>query len=123
MKYFVLPVVAAMALAGCATKPSSIAPTYVSPIIYNGISCEQLSEEAQRVSQRAAAASGVQESQVTKDAVLIGVTAVLFWPAVFFVGGDSTTATEIAHLKGEMQAIEQASIRNNCGIKFASAAS
>jgi hypothetical protein len=34
------------------------------------------------------------------------------------VQGDKQTAAELARLKGEMDAIEQASIRKNCGIQF-----
>jgi hypothetical protein len=47
---------------------------------------------------------------------------VIFWPAAFFVGGDKQNAAELARLKGEMDAIEQASIRKNCGIQFQRAA-
>jgi hypothetical protein len=43
---------------------------------------------------------------------------IIFWPAAFFIGGDKQNAAELARLKGEMEAIEQASIRKNCGIQF-----
>jgi hypothetical protein len=46
------------------------------------------------------------------------VAVVVFWPAAFLVGGDSSMAAELAQLKGQMVAIEQASIQKNCGIKF-----
>jgi hypothetical protein len=36
---------------------------------------------------------------------------VIFWPAAFFVGGDKQTAAELAQMKGQMVAIEQASIQ------------
>lgn len=49
---------------------------------------------------------------------MTGVALVLFWPAMFAVGGDGQTAAELARLKGEMDAIEQTSIARNCGIKF-----
>jgi hypothetical protein len=42
----------------------------------------------------------------------------LFWPAIFFVGGDKTNAAQVAQLKGEMQAIEQVNIAKSCGIQF-----
>jgi hypothetical protein len=77
-----------------------------------------LAEEAQRVSHRAAVAAGVQDDQASKDAVATGVAVVLFWPAAFFIGGDKGNAAELGRLKGEMEAIEQASIRKNCGIQF-----
>jgi hypothetical protein len=43
---------------------------------------------------------------------------VIFWPAAFFVGGNGQTAAELAQLKGQMVAIEQASIQKKCAIEF-----
>jgi hypothetical protein len=43
---------------------------------------------------------------------------VIFWPAAFFVGGDKQTASELAQMKGQMVAIEQASIAKKCNIQF-----
>ena len=106
------------ALAGCASKSNEIAAAYVSPLQYENLTCPQIAEEAQRVSQRAAIAAGAQDSQASKDAVSTAVAVVIFWPAAFFIGGDKGNAAELARLKGEMDAIEQASIRKNCGIKF-----
>lgn len=34
------------------------------------------------------------------------------------VGGADVLSAELARLKGEMEAIEQASIRKNCGVQF-----
>jgi hypothetical protein len=88
------------------------------PLQYESLSCRQIAEEAQRVSHRAAVAAGAQDSQASKDAVSTAVAVVVFWPAAFFIGGDKGNATEVGRLKGEMDAIEQASIRKNCGIQF-----
>lgn len=111
-------VVCAVSLSACAKKPSEIAPSYVSPVAYTALSCKELSAEAARVSSRAASATGAQEDKANKDSVLVGVSLVLFWPAAFFVGDDASTSTEVAKLKGEMEAIETASAQNNCGIVF-----
>ena len=43
---------------------------------------------------------------------------VLFWPVLLFNEGDGQTAAELASLKGQMKAIEQASLKNNCAIQF-----
>lgn len=109
---------AALVLAGCASRSSDIAATYVSPLQYDSLSCRQLSEEAQRVSQRAAIAAGVQDDRATKDAVATTVGVIIFWPTLFLIGGDKQNAAELARLKGEMEAVEQVSIRKNCGIQF-----
>lgn len=117
---FVLAATAAL-VSGCATNPKDITAAYVSPVLYENLSCKQLTAEASRVSAAAAAASGAQKSQAGKDAAMVGVSLVLFWPALFFIGGDKANATEVARLKGEMKAIEEANRAKNCGITFAAA--
>jgi len=109
-------------LSACASQPKDIPAAYVSPITYEPYTCQQLAEEAQRVSARAAEVTGAQQKKATGDAVATGVALVLFWPAVFFIKGKGgATESEVARMKGEMQAIEQASIQKNCGISFQSA--
>ena len=46
-------------LAGCATPPDKIEAAYVSPITYESYTCEQIAQEAARVSDRAAQALGI----------------------------------------------------------------
>jgi hypothetical protein len=106
------------ALAGCASSAADITPTYVSPVMYQSYNCQQWAMEAQSVSARAAALSGAQDSQRTKDAVATTAAVVIFWPAAFLVGGDKQTAAELAQMKGQMVAIEQASIGKKCNIQF-----
>jgi hypothetical protein len=109
-------VAAALSLAGCASKAEDVTPTYVSPIQYQAFTCPQLAAEAQRVS--AAAAAGAQDSQHTKDAVATTAAVIIFWPAAFLVQGDKNNAAQLAQLKGQIDAIQQASIMKNCGIQF-----
>ena len=106
------------ALGGCASSASDIAPSYVSPVTYQAYTCQQLGLEAQAISTRAATLSGAQDSQRTKDGLVTAAAIVVFWPAAFFVGGDKQTAAELANMKGQMVAIEQASIAKKCNIQF-----
>ena len=106
------------ALGGCASSASDITPAYISPVMYQSYSCQQLGLEAQGISTRAAALSGAQDSQRTKDGLVTAATIVVFWPAAFFVGGDKQTAAELSQMKGQMVAIEQASIVKKCNIQF-----
>jgi hypothetical protein len=53
-----------------------------------------------------------------KPLALRSVALTVFWPATFQVGGDGPMAAELAQLKGQMVAIEQASIHKKCGIQF-----
>jgi hypothetical protein len=107
-----------VSLVGCASYSEKIAPTYVSPMQYEAFNCRQLAEEAQRVSARAAQAAGAQDKQATSDTVATTAAIILFWPAAFFVGGDKQNAAELARLRGEMDAIEQTSVRKQCGLNF-----
>jgi hypothetical protein len=112
-----------LALAGCASKSSEIAPSYISPVMYQSYSCQQIAEEAQNVAAHAAEVSGAQDQKRTNDQIATGVAIVVFWPAAFFVGGDGQAAAELARLKGQMEALEQASVQKNCGIQFRQQAS
>jgi S1-C subfamily serine protease len=46
----------------------------------------------------------------------MGVGLILFWPALFMLKGDGPEQQELAMLKGEYDAVNQAAIRNNCGL-------
>ena len=118
LSLFAVATLAAAAFAGCASKSSEITPTYVSPFMYQNLTCAQLAQEAQGVSARAAQVTGAQDQKRTNDQIATGVAIVVFWPAAFFVGGDGQVAAELGQLKGQMVAIEQASIAKKCGIKF-----
>ena len=111
----------ALVLASCASKPEDIEAAYVSPLAYEAYTCDQLKSEAIRVSERAQQAAGVQKKKATNDAVAVGVGVVLFLPALLFVKGSGATEGEIARLKGEIEAIEKASIQKNCNIGFQAA--
>ncbi len=117
----IISVILALILVGCASKAAEVTPAYVSPMMYQSYNCQQLAAEAQRVSAAAAAASGTQDSQATKDAVATTAAVIIFWPAAFFVQGDKQNAAQLAQLMGEMDAIQQTSIQKQCGIQFQAA--
>lgn len=103
----------AFILSGCAKKAEDITPAYVSPIQYQNYSCNQLQLEMQRISAKVDEIAGIQNKAHTRDTVATTVGLVVFWPALFFLaGGDKEE--ELRHLKGEYEAIHQASIQKNC---------
>jgi hypothetical protein len=112
---------AAVAVSGCAKGSSSISSTYVSPIMYQNFTCEQISAEGLRLSAVASNLAGVQDQKAKNDAFAMGVGLVLFWPALFFIKGNDEKAGELAMVRGQMQALQQASIEKNCGITFVEA--
>jgi hypothetical protein len=56
--------------------------------------------------------------KATRDAVVTTVGLVVFWPTLFLVGGNDQQTAELGRLRGELEALEQASIRKKCGIQF-----
>jgi hypothetical protein len=113
---------AAMILvAGCASKSENIQATYMSPVLYESFTCEQLGQEGHRVAARAAEVAGVQDKNRKDDTIKTTVGVILFWPILFANEGDGQTAAELAQLKGQKKAIEEASIKKNCGIRFENA--
>ncbi len=115
--YFMVPAVALL-LADCASKSSEVTANYVSPIMYQSYDCQQLGMEAQSLSAKAAELSGAQDQKRTNDQIATGAAIIIFFPAAFFVGGDGQVAAQLAQMKGQMNAVEQASIQKRCGIQF-----
>lgn len=114
----IVALMAGFALANCASKSSEITPAYVSPMIYQSYTCQQLAMEAQAISAKAAELSGAQDQKRTNDQIATGAAIIVFWPAAFFIGGDGQVAAQLSQLKGQMNAIEQMSIQKRCGIQF-----
>ncbi|SOH92609.1 hypothetical protein SAMN06273572_101457 [Monaibacterium marinum] len=100
-------------ISGCASSSDEIMPAYVSPIQYDSYSCSQLAQENNRIASRLNHLTGEQDDRASSDAVATGVAIILFWPAAFFIEGDDL-APEIAQLKGQFDAIDQAAVRNDC---------
>lgn len=100
---------------GCATPPSKISASYVSPLQYQNYTCDQIGEELLRVNRKVMEVTGQQKKESTKDAWAMGIGLVLFWPALFFLIG-TDKKEELARLKGEYDALEQTAIKKECRI-------
>ncbi len=108
-----------MMLANCATPAKKIQPTYISPVTYESYTCEQLGQEAERLSVRASEVIGVQNKKAKGDAVAMGIGLIVAWPALLFIKGDGgQTEAQVARLKGEMEAVEKVSNSKDCGLVF-----
>ena len=94
-----------LALSGCATSTQNLAASYVSPVQYNGYDCEQLIRENQRITQRVSQLAGRLDEAASNDKALVGVGMLLFWPALFALGGTKEQEAEYSRLKGEHDAI------------------
>jgi len=102
-------------LAGCSTASKDIVPTYVSPLQYSDYDCDQLKSELIRINTNLIPITGKLDGNRENDNMTTGVSLVLFWPAVFFLGGTKEQEAEYARLRGEAQAVEKVSIQKKCG--------
>lgn len=105
-----------IALAGCAKSSDEVSTSYVSPIQYANHDCNQLRGELARVNRQLVEKMRSQDGRADSDAVATGVGMILFWPALFFIKGDDEHAGELARMKGEFNAIEQAAIEKRCNL-------
>ena len=94
------------AISGCASSSDTVTGSYSSPLQYQSYTCQQLGEEAQRISAHVAQASGTQDQKRTNDTLATTAAIIIFWPAAFLVGGNDQNTAELARLKGEFEAIE-----------------
>jgi len=101
-------------LTGCASSSKEIQATYVSPMTYTSYDCQQLSREADRVSSRVSELTGQIDERASGDKTTMAVALVLFWPAAFFLGNNEAQNAELSKLKGESEALQQASIEKKC---------
>ena len=101
-------------LVGCATASKEISATYVSPVQYQSYDCQQLSIESQRLLSRVSQLGGRLDEASSNDKAITGVGLILFWPALFALGGTKHQEAEYARLKGEYDAVNQAVIERKC---------
>lgn len=109
----------ACALAACAPKPDQVKASYVPAALYQNMSCNQIAAEAVNVSNRAHDAIGAERRHRHQDQAITATGLIVFWPALFFTHGhNARSASELAQLKGEIEALESASAQKGCGIQF-----
>lgn len=113
-KPFILTTALAFLVSGCATSSKNIGSAYVSPLQYQSYDCEQLGAEAARITQAAQQLGGRLDEAASNDAALMGVGLILFWPALFALGGNKAQEAEYSRLKGEADAVQRAAIAKKC---------
>jgi len=107
-------VTTSLILAGCSTSSKDIAPVYVSPLQYQHLECNQISAELHRIHVRVNQLAGRLDEASSNDKTLTGVGAVLFWPALFALGGTKQQEQEYARMKGEYEALQQVAVLKKC---------
>jgi len=104
----------AIALAGCATASKDVATNYVSPVQFQSYDCDQIQSEALRIQARVSQLGGRLDEAASNDKAIAGVGLLLFWPALFALGGTKQQEAEYARLKGEYDAIQQSAVAKKC---------
>lgn len=104
----------AFSLTACASASKDIEASYVSSSKYGGKSCSSLEREFIEINGQVIKQSKKQDKKAEGDAVATGIGAVLFWPALFFIKGDSANADSLAGLKGEYEAVKRAAEKRRC---------
>ena len=100
---------ATFALTGClnvGTPPSQITGAYVSPLKYDGSTCEQLVVESSSLARRYNVLTAAQEQRVSSNKT-----------TAFWLGsgnGDGIEASELATVRGETEAVRTAMETKDC---------
>jgi hypothetical protein len=114
-----LPLAALITLAGCASNPDGMRANSISPLQYQTYDCGQIAGEENRISRRVGDLYESLKKKADGDAWQMGLGLVLLWPVLFALeGGDGPDASEYKQLKGEYEALQQASIQKRCGLQF-----
>lgn len=103
-----------LALTGCATASKNVATNYASPMQFQSYDCDQLASETQRIQSRVNQLSGRLDEAASNDVAIMGVGLLIFWPALFALGGTKQQEADYARLKGEYEAIQQAAVAKRC---------
>ena len=114
---FLVIVLALIFGSGCAKKPEKIAAASVSPLQYKDYDCDQIAQEMDRVGKRTTDLYYSIDKTAKKDAWMMGIGMVVFWPTLFLIEGNGPEANEYAQLKGQYEALQQAAIQKKCNME------
>lgn len=119
MRRFTTRVVAALfaaSSAACTTSPQNVQPRYVSPVAYSSWQCDQLTEERARLTLEVRKFTDLQRENANADAAMMAVGVVLLWPVLFGLAATKDRKEDLARVKGEYEAVEQAMRNKACQI-------
>lgn len=100
-------------LGGCATAGKDVTATYVSPTQFSNLDCDQLRMEIGRLNGRVSQLTGRLDEAANNDKAIVA-GGLLFWPALFALGGTKQQEAELARLKGEYEALQSAVTEKKC---------
>ena len=101
-------------IAGCATASKDVPTAYVSPMQYQTYDCGQVSAESTRLQQRVNQLGGRLDEAASNDKAIATAGGLLFWPALFALGGTKQQEAEYGRLRGEYDALQQSAVVKKC---------
>lgn len=110
----VAPLLAALALAGCATRAVDVAPLPTDRAQFASWSCDALVDELDRVRERATRVAYAVDARAGTNLVALGMGATVFWPALMAMRPAGADAEELARLKGRDDALLAAQAAQAC---------
>ena len=114
MKKLILAVTSLALVSACATQPDQIMATPTSTTQYDRMSCRSLGAEQTRIVSSVNVLTAAQKQKANNDAAVMGIGMILFWPALFALKGDKTTAPQLAVAKGQYDAIMSVRSAKGC---------
>jgi hypothetical protein len=110
----------ALLVAGCASPSKGIAPSYVSPLTYKHLTCQDIEVEVHRVIDRAVEVAEMVDARASEDDFKMAMGMIVFLPPLFFIEGNGPEATEYAALQGQYEALKEISLQKQCDIEIIS---
>jgi len=110
----VAPLLAVLALAGCATRAVDVAPLPTDGAQFASWSCDALVDELDRVRERATRVAYSVDERGGTNLVALGMGVTVFWPALIAMRPAGADAVELARLKGRDEALMAAQAAHGC---------
>lgn len=82
--------------------------------MYQAYDCQQIAAETVRIQARVTQLGGRLDEAASHDKAIAGVGMIIFWPALFALGGTKAQEAEFANLKGQYDAVQQAAVEKKC---------
>lgn len=110
--------IAFLSVTGCATPPSDISATYVSPYNYTGYSCGKVITRMNSIlMQTTGLYKKLKRKSDIDEAQTAGALFVFLPTALFLEGGDGSEAEEYSNMKGDYEALRIAAAQKKCDIE------
>jgi hypothetical protein len=105
---------AAVLVAGCATRAADVQPLPANPADFLPWPCARIHDEMDLVQQRAVDLSWTVDERAGQHVVALGIGLAIFWPALLAMRPDGADAEALARLKGRFEALQAAAAANGC---------